>query len=262
MPVITSRQNPRIKEWMQLAKKPKGGRVLIEGVHLLGEALDTGVEIETIIYVPRRMDVEVEQLLAVAGQRKVEIVEVSEDCFKKFSQLNSCEKIALVIRRQDLTLNDFLDGCRKVVLLENVQDPGNAGAIVRVAEAAGADGCLFLGGVSGNNGKFLRAAMGAAFRLPCVWAAAEDFYAALPVRDIDLFVTELDSSAVSFREAEYDFSADRITAVCFGSEGKGISEELKSRARQSIYIPMAGKVESLNVAVAAGIVLYHVFFRV
>ena len=261
MAVITSRKNPRIKEWMQLAKKAYNGRILVEGAHLFSEALKSEVEIETIVYVPRRLNTEVEVLLEIALEKSIEIVEVSEDCYKKFSQLNSSERVALVVKRNEFKFDSFLQECQKIVVLENIQDPGNAGAIVRVAEASGIDGCVFLGGVSGGNGKFLRATMGAAFRVPCVWVGMEEFIPVIESSDIELSVTELNHHAVSFLDADYGFAANRTVGICFGSEGKGISPELKQLAIQSIYIPMAGAVESLNVAVAAGIVLYHIMQR-
>ncbi len=259
--MITSRQNPRIKEYMQLARKPDVGRALVEGVHLLCEALESGVEIESVLLVPRRLDSEVELAVNTARARGVEIVEMSEDCFKKFSLLKSSERVAIVFRQKLFAATELFTPGKRLVILDRVQDPGNAGAIVRIAEATGMDGCVFIGGASVLNGKFLRASMGAAFRVPCINLEYSVFKDILGENSVRLLVTELERTARSFAEVDYTLGATETLGICFGSEGGGISSEVLALATERIFIPMAGKVESLNVAVAAGIVLYHSFSK-
>ncbi len=254
--MITSRQNPHIKDLMVLAKKSKDSKVLAEGVHLLEEALKSGIEIEEVLLVPRRANDEVLAVIEKVRKKGIEIVEMSEDCYKKISQLKSSETVAMVYKSHGHSSEEFFTGNKKILVLENIQDPGNAGAMVRIAEATGMDGCVFVGGASITNGKFLRACMGAVFRVPCLKVEMDEFLTFVKGNDFRLIVTELNDKATPFMEANYDTSKGGI-GVCFGSEGKGISQEMLGAADSVIYIPMAGEVESLNVAVAAGIVLYH-----
>ncbi len=254
--MITSRQNPRIKEFMQLAKKSKDGRILAEGVHLLKEALSSNVEIEAIILAPRRASDEVDEFVEMAQRRGIEIVEVSEDCYKKFSLLKSSESVAMIFRLAAESIDTFVKGGKKIVVLDNIQDPGNAGAIVRIAEATGMDGCVFIGGSAITNGKFLRATMGAVFRVPCINIDFNGFNEAIDGIKFKLIATELDKNAKPFNRIDYSVN-DSSLGICFGSEGQGLSGEVINISDERIFIPMAGKVESLNVAVAAGIVLYY-----
>lgn len=254
--MITSRQNPRIKEFMQLAKKSKDGRVLAEGIHLLKEALMSNVEIEAIILAPRRANDEVNEFIDMARGRGIEIVEVSEDCYKKFSILKSSESVAMIFRVVSRSIDTFVSGGKKIVVLDGIQDPGNAGAIVRIAEATGMDGCVFIGGSAITNGKFLRATMGAVFRVPCINIDFNGFKEATQGTHFRLISTELDKNARSFSSIDYSVK-DSTLGICFGSEGQGVSGEVLSISDESIFIPMSGKIESLNVAVAAGIVLYY-----
>lgn len=258
--MITSRVNPRIKEFMQLAKKSQDSRVLAEGVHLLKEALRSGIEIETVLLVPRRANAEVEEVIELVKQKGIEIVEMSEDCYKKISQLKSSETVAMVYKEVHLEAGSLFAGNKKIVVLENIQDPGNAGAMVRIAEATGMQGCVFIGGASISNGKFLRASMGAAFRVPCVKVEIGEFVDYVRNNSFRLLVTELNDQATPFMQADYNVLEGGI-GICFGSEGQGVSEKLLEVAGSVIYIPMSGAVESLNVAVAAGIVLYHVGYN-
>ena len=241
---------------MQLAKKASAGRVLVEGVHLLREALSCGVAIEAVLTVPRRGTAEVEAAVAEAAQRGVEIVEMSEDCFKKFSQLKSSETVALIYRQPELAVAELVRPGARLAVLDNIQDPGNAGAIVRIAEATGLDGCLCVGGASPANGKFIRASMGTVFRVACLQLEQPELLELAAAGRIKLYATALNQQAQPFNRVDYA-AAESALGICFGSEGSGVSGEILAQAQQ-IFIPMAGKVESLNVAVAAGIVLYHV----
>ena len=253
---ITSRQNPRIKEFMQLAKRSSDGRVLVEGVHLLQEALRSGVEIEAVLTVPRKISSEVAAAVSLAQNRGIEIVEMSEDCYRKISLLKSGETVGLIYRNPVVELSSFIAPGRRIVVLDNIQDPGNAGAIVRIAEATGMAGCVFIGGTTLTNGKFIRASMGTVFRVPCASLERSDLPAMLQEFKVKLLVSELEPAARPFRRVDFR-DDDYCVGICFGSEGGGVSADILRLAAERFYIPMVGAVESLNVAVAAGIVLYH-----
>jgi len=139
-----------------------------------------------------------------------------------------------------------------VVVLDGIQDPGNAGSIVRSAEAFGATGVLFLrGSVNPYHPKTLRAAAGSLFRMPVVYGLDEDLArAALEQRRLDIY-------AAAPRGAKHlkDVDLTRRCAIVIGSEGRGVSEKLRAAALD-LRIPTAG-VESLNASVAAGVLLYE-----
>jgi TrmH family RNA methyltransferase len=172
-----------------------------------------------------------------------------------FSGLTTTETpqgVITLVRPPEWTLNDVFRPPALAVILDGIQDPGNAGAIVRAAEAFGASGVVFLkGSVNPHNPKCLRASAGSLFRLPAVSGVAEpDLLAGLERTGVRLF-------AASPRADRPAGRAD-LTAACaiaVGAEGRGVSPDLAARA-DHIRIPTTG-VESLNAAVATGVLLYE-----
>jgi TrmH family RNA methyltransferase len=164
----------------------------------------------------------------------------------------SPQGVIALVRPPVWTLDQLLRGRALVVVLDGVQDPGNAGAIVRAAEAFGATGAVFLkGSVSPYNPKCLRASAGSIFRLPVVSAFDPHLLlAALDQKRVAVFAALPGAEATA---AQSDLSGR--TALVIGSEGHGVSALLSGRAR-GVRIPTHG-VESLNAAVAAGILLYE-----
>ncbi len=252
--IITSRKNEQIKDLVRIAKNPDRSSFLAEGIHLAQEALLSAVELKSLILTQQAIDKpEVKSLQAEASLRGAEILTVSEDCYKKFSRLNSPEGVAVLLAAEPLSLESvFTTGARLVVGC-SVQDPGNAGAIVRVAEAAGFNGCVFIGGADVLGGRFLRAAMGSSFRLPCIRAGELEFISASQKAGLTLYAANYSQRANDYSQVAYQAPL----AVCMGSEGQGVPEAITAVATE-IYIPMCGKIESLNVSVAAGIILYHI----
>ncbi len=249
---ITSRNNQLIKGLAALAKNPGPDGALAEGYHLCREAFASGLAVRQILCTPEAADsVEGRQVLAAAADCPV--VEMTRECYEKISRLQSPEGIAVEFRPPQATLAQVLRADCRVLVAAGVQDPGNAGALVRVAEAAGASGCVFLEGADIYSGKFYRAAMGSAFRIPCVRVAAAGFLAAVREGDVRMLVAQLRPGAEDFSTADFQ----PPVAVCVGGEGAGVPEALSDVAVGSVYIPMSGRVESLNVAVAAGILLYR-----
>jgi TrmH family RNA methyltransferase len=172
-----------------------------------------------------------------------------------FEQLASTERtqgVIALVRPPVWTLDQLLRGRSLVVVLDGVQDPGNAGAIVRACEAFGGTGAAFLkGSVSPYNPKSLRASAGSMFRLPVVAAADQDLLlAALDHKRISLYAAA-PRATKSITEANF---SERC-AIVIGSEGRGVGPRLLEHATP-VRIPTNG-VESLNAAVAAGILLYE-----
>lgn len=184
---------------------------------------------------------------------------VSSEVFKKMSDTMSPQGILCVCRTRQMTLGDLLDERAdkdlKLLVLEGIQDPGNLGTMVRTAEGAGFDGIIADNNtVDVYNPKVTRSTMGSLFRMPVIYTD-----------DLPGAVDRLKSSAVtvyaahlkgkrSYRSQEY---GNRI-AFLVGNEGSGLSEEISRKADILVRIPMSGRLESLNAAVAAAILMYNV----
>ncbi len=140
----------------------------------------------------------------------------------------------------------------KWLIAAGVQDPGNAGALARTALAAGMDGCLFLDGADPHSPKFLRGSMGAAFHLPCLSTSTEAFCSVWQSGAMRLLAATTSDSATGYRSAKYTAPF----AIIIGGE-RGIPYAITDLADEQIHIPLKGNVESLNLAVAAGILLFE-----
>lgn len=248
--MITSRKNPLIKELAKLAQKPAES-VLAEGFHLVREAINARLRLEKVLVTPAAANSD--EGRGLLGELSgCEIIELSPDCYGKITRLKSPEGMAVVFARPVAEMGALFDSSARLVVAAGVQDPGNAGAIVRVAEAAGARGCVFLDGVDPWGGRFMRAAMGSSFRLPCLRMSAGEFVRKCGECSVRMLAANYSEAAGEYTVA--DFTPP--VAICVGSEGRGVSPEVLAASKE-IFIPMAGKVESLNVSVACGIILYH-----
>ncbi len=233
-------------------KRRESGLSLAEGVRVSREAL-LDAEVETLVLSERLAGTEAgKELEELARKRKVEILRVAEGCYERISRLENPEGAAAVVKIRGWALTDMLTPDCRLVVAAGLQDPGNAGAIVRAAEAAGATGCVFLDGIDPGHPRLLRGAAGSAFRLPCADGKTADFLQAARKVPVRILAAAMTGDTIPYRQA--DFTPP--VAVCIGGEGGGLPEEILRGADRLIAIPMAGKVESLNAAVAAGIILY------
>ena len=254
--IITSRKNPHLAELADTAKNPEPGRALAEGIHLCQEAFyKSSVKIlELCLTEPFAAMPEGRGFIAAAERRGTRVTLLSPDCYGKITQLQAPEGAAVLLEPLETPLEELLNrpGGRFLVAA-GVQDPGNAGALARLAEAAGADAVLYAGSVNPRKGRFLRAAMGSAFRLPCLAVEADTLPGRLRAAGIPLYAAAKTAGSVDFRETA---RAERY-ALAVGAEGLGVPENFLRAAEKIIHLPMHGQVESLNVAVAAGILLYR-----
>jgi TrmH family RNA methyltransferase len=249
---LLSAQNPLFKEVRRAATRgslTSDGFAVAEGFHLLEEALRSQCEIRVVIAADTvRSTVETH----VGGLKQTRVVAVSEAAFAALASTETPQGVLALVRPPAWTLAQLVRGRPLVVALDGVQDPGNAGAIVRAAEAFGATGVAFLkGSVNPYNPKCLRASAGSAFRLPVVAALEESLLlAALEQKRARLYA--------ALPRAETLISEADLTGNCalvIGSEGRGVSTRLQ-RESTGLRIPTSG-VESLNAAMAAGILLYE-----
>ena len=179
---------------------------------------------------------------------------VPPELLKKMSDTQTPQGVIGIVRMPEWTMEDLLSGVPLVLVLENIQDPGNLGTMVRTAEAAGASGILMSRDTADLfNPKTVRSTMSGIFRLPAL--VSEDLSAGLDLlkgRGVTCFAAHLGG------EAAYDrLSYTGPSAFLIGNEGKGLTEELSRKADHKLLIPMHGRIESLNAAMAAGILLYE-----
>lgn len=252
MQEIASARNPLLKEIRRALVKGSltvDGYAVAESFHLLEEALRSACEVRTVLAAESvRGTVE----RHVGKLNGVRISVIPDVLFDEISSTESSQGVIALVKPPDWTLQHLFRGRTLVVVLDGVQDPGNAGAIVRAAEAFGATGALFLkGAVSPHNAKTLRASAGSLFRLPVVHGIdLELARAALAQHRLDVY-TAMPAATKMIEDA--DFS--RRCAVIVGSEGRGVSEMMRGGA-VDLCIPTVG-VESLNAAVAAAVILYE-----
>jgi TrmH family RNA methyltransferase len=243
---LESPKNPFLKLVRRLAR---GGRrdprFLLEGRKLVRAALESGVEIDGALVSGSRAEEEVRELEA----RGVEVVEVTESLFRSVSTLESPEKILAVGRRPARSIAE-LEAEGVVVVSAGIQDPGNLGALARIAEAAGTRALVLLkGSTDPFSPKALRGSMGSLLRIPVFEI---DDTAALRERGFRLAAL-VPRGGVDFRAADWT----PPVAVVLGREASGLDDATVAGSQLRVSIPMRGAVESLNVATAAALVLYE-----
>jgi TrmH family RNA methyltransferase len=250
--MITSRQNQRLKDIRRL-RRSKGELALLEGPHLVAEALAAGAAVEEILATPGFLDSAEGRRLAAAFP--VAPLLVSPDLLASLTDADSPRGLLAVARlpRHGAEALPVRAG-RPYLYLDGLQDPGNLGALARVAEAAGAAGiALSPGCAHPNHPRALRASAGSLLRLPVAvdaepadldqrLAAAQPTWAALVPRG---------------GENLYDAPLDGTLVLAVGAEGPGVSHPLLDRAPLHLTIPVEAPVESLNVTVAAALVLFE-----
>ena len=237
---ITSLTNMKVKDWVKLQKKKyrdECGLFLIEGEHLIEEADKQGI-IQQLI-------------LQETVDSKVSCSEtyyVTEEIMKKISTNLSIPKMIAVCNYFELEVKN----AKKIIALDEIQDPGNLGTIIRTAVSFGFD-ALFLSSHSVDlyNDKLLRATQGAIFQIPILSKSIVDSIQDYKNEGFQIYATSLEN-AISLEKIE----PIEPYVLIFGNEGKGVSKELLEIADERIRIDMDG-FESLNVGVAAGIVMYH-----
>jgi RNA methyltransferase, TrmH family len=253
---VASAANPLLKEVRRAVAHGSltaQGWCVAESFHLLEEALRSPCQVKTVLAAQSKR-VSLEAL----GQRLagVKVVLVPDALFAGIAATETSQGVMALVQPREWKLAQLFHGKALVVVLDGLQDPGNAGAIVRSAEAFGATGVLFLKGTaSPHNPKTLRASAGSLFRVPFVHGvAAATAIATLRQNGIKLFAAmPVDSTPSADSLAATDLSVR--CGLVIGSEAHGVGAEWRSAAAP-VAIPTVG-VESLNAAMAAGILLYE-----
>jgi RNA methyltransferase, TrmH family len=247
---LASEKNPILKELRRAAARgslTSDGFAVAEGFHLLDEALRSRCEIAVVIAAAPAL-VEVEARIP----KRVKVIGVSQRTFNGLASTQTPQPVIALVRPPVWSFDQLLRNSALLLVLDGIQDPGNAGAMVRTAEAFGATGVAFLkGSVNPYNSKCLRGSAGSIFRVPILAGAEEStlttqfkerairMYAALP----------------RAKQTIDDAELTKPCAIVIGSEARGVGESLQ-RVSEGLRIPTCG-VESLNAAVAAGVLLYE-----
>lgn len=250
--MIRSRQNARLKDLrlrLQNAGMGADGLIAIEGNHLIEEAERSGLRLDTLFL---REDRITQNIRPLSGNGK--ILAVATDAFDHACSTESPQGIAALVEAPLWTLESLLAREHpRLLVLAGLQDPGNLGTILRSAEAFGGTGVLLTpGSVSPWNQKALRAAAGSSFRLPIVSLPNTSLLRRLPEQQIPLYAC-IPSAGTSILDADLRGPI----AFVVGNEGTGIPKEILPFCQGTLRIPCPGKVESLNAAIAASILLYE-----
>ncbi len=251
---ITSKDNKIFRHALSLKTKKyrdRNGEYLIEGPNLLKEAIKEKIEVEAVFVRPE-MTGEEADIIEEGPELDRKTFVLSNKLFDELKDTETSQGIVTVVRKRQRMPEEAAGG--NYVVLDRLQDPGNIGTILRTADAAGFEMAVFMKGTADPYGsKVVRSACGSLFRLPIVFAEDADELAELVhSRGKRLIATAMDAE-----KAYYDCDLERDAAIIIGNEGNGISPELISRADEKISIPMAGNTESLNAAVAGGILMYE-----
>ena len=239
--------------------RERRGLALAEGVRLVEEALAGGIAIRgAAVSSTLESTTRGNTLKAALAERGIRIEDVSEPELEALADTEHPQGVVAVIEPRRWGLEDIrLVRGTTLLVLDGVQDPGNVGTMLRTAEGLGAIGLIALKGTADlTNPKVIRAAMGASFRLPAVSAAPEEFVAWARLQRSEIWVTDTSGESIDRIPGR---STDRApVALVVGNEGAGISAPLEQAAHRRVAIPLSSGVESLNVGVAAGILLYEV----
>lgn len=278
---ITSAQNRKVKELLTLVEKSKersaAGLFVVEGQRELGHCLDAGFIPETLFICGEVMAVQnnavngaktghlteniegkdgLDALIAKAEalNPRLGVVQIPAFLYEKVAYRGSTEGIIAEVHSVPRSLEDLRLGERPLVMvLESVEKPGNLGAVLRSADAAGADAVIVCDPLTDIwNPNLIRSSVGAVFSVPVAVCTSADAIAFLKERGIRIFTAQLQDS-----EWYYDTDMTGATALVMGTESTGLTQAWRDSADAHIKIPMLGRLDSLNVSVSAAVLLYE-----
>ena len=256
--MITSKSNPVIKSIRKLSirkYRELSDLFYIEGVRILAEALSCNWLIKDIVVAPDliRYDFSSE-LLIDAKKRNIPIIEVDENVFKSISVKEGPKGLAAVLHRKWTPLSSVITRKGVWVGLDRIQDPGNLGTIMRTAEAVGANGIILIDNCTDPfDITAVRASMGAIFSLSLIKTESIELLKLIKNSGYHLVGTS-DKGSVDYRKIAYD----QNSILLMGSEREGLSNDLMAACDHLVFIPMSGKSDSLNLAVATAVCLFEI----
>lgn len=246
---ISSKTNPKIKNIVKLQKaseRKEQNLIIIEGKREIERAQSSGFHIETLFVCP--------EIASDFSSINAPIEEVTKDVFEKIAYREGSDGLLALARPRYLSINNFKTKENPLVLvLESVEKPGNLGAIMRTADAAGIDAVLICDPKTDIfNPNTIRASIGCIFSIPVIACTTEECITWLKNNKINIFCTYLKAS-IDYLEADFT----QPSAIVMGTEATGISEKWVEAANQNIIIEMKGIADSLNVSVSTAIVAFE-----
>jgi TrmH family RNA methyltransferase len=256
MDIITSTSNPIIKQARALRQKKtrvESGTFLVEGIHHVGEVIEAGWDVEVVIYAPDLLtSAFAKELLDRVSRLGLKLQPVSAQVIESLADKENPQGILAVARERKTRLSD-LKPIKKAVALVSPQDPGNVGTILRTMDAVDADALFLLeGGVELRHPTVVRASMGTLFWKPVVQTSFHEFIAWAKNGNLQLIGTSAKA------DMDYRTLSPQVPWVLvLGNEQKGLSPEQSAACAVTVSLPMLGRVSSLNLSVAAGVLLYQ-----
>ena len=250
--MITSTQNPRIKHLLLLqqksAQRKADGLFVVEGRREVEHCLSAGFTLRTAFVCDEIADA------SLSLPQGVEVVPVSRNVYERIAYRGGTEGVVAVVEVRNMSLRDLtLSASPLVVVLESVEKPGNLGAVLRSADAAGADAVIVCDPLTDlYNPNLIRSAVGALFTVPCVACCTEECIAFFKAKGIKILTAQLQDSSLY-----YDTPMTGPTAIVMGTEATGLTDQWRQAADAHIRIPMLGRLDSLNVSVSAAILLFE-----
>ena len=254
--IISTTHNPKIKKLLALQQKAterrKNGLFVVEGQRELQHCIEAGLEIDTIFFCPEILEND-EDVLATLP-RTARHYEVTAGVYDRIAYRGGTEGIIAEVKAKRLLLNDLqLKENPLLVVLESVEKPGNLGAVLRSADAAGVDAVIVCDPLTDiYNPNLIRSSIGAVFTMPCVPCRTEECISFLKAKGIQILTAQLQDSSLY-----YDTDMTCGTAIIMGTESTGLTEAWRQAATRHIRIPMLGQLDSLNVSVSAGILMFE-----
>jgi TrmH family RNA methyltransferase len=256
---LSSHTNPLVKQIRSLRQRKgrdESGLFLVEGIHHVGEAVAAGWGIETLVYAPDQLTSDFARcLVAEQSGRGVRCAALTPELFSSITEKDNPQGILAILRQRHLGLNNIpIEQFHFGVALVSPQDPGNVGTILRSLDAAGGDGLFLLdGGVDPYHPSSIRASMGTIFWKALVQATFDDFVKWARLNGCQLVGSSAHAS-VDYRSFK---PGEQALILLLGSEQKGLSQEQMAACDETLSMPMKGRASSLNLAVAAGILMYR-----
>ena len=255
MKQISSVQNSYIKSLVQLQEKAKSrkqtGTFLIEGQREISLAAKGGYEIETILFYPELIsESEIYKLTNI----NLPLIEINREVFEKLAYRDTTEGVIAVAKSKSLQLSDLKLSPNPLILIaESTEKPGNIGALLRTADAAKLD-AVIIANPKGDlyNPNIIRSSVGCLFTVPIAVGTTSEIIAFLKKKQINFYCATLQDS-----EPYHTQDYTKPTAMVVGTEATGLTQEWRDAATKNIIIPMQGEIDSMNVSVAAAILIFE-----
>lgn len=248
--MLTPASNKQVKEWRKLGQKKfrqASGMYLIEGDHLIEEAIRAGADIIEYIATESALDTYAHLF------RECDVTVISKQIARDISDTMTSQEVFATVKMPNV--DSISHQLSKVLVCDGVQDPGNLGTMIRSADAAGFDGVVLgKGTVDMYNPKVLRAAQGSHFHIPIITVDLEQWLPDMKTQGMVIYGTSVDDSASPYQQVPME---DVSLGLIVGNEGNGIQSSVLQLTDRLLYIPMKGQAESLNVAIAASILMFH-----